>query len=88
MAGGKKPTHTLRFGNKQSGSNVGVAWQWPDGSVTIQLNKGVVLDWHDQEVWKQKLILFPVDGGPKMLRPPEVEGAAEQEAHADGPDRS
>lgn len=54
-----KPTHRLKMLHKVSkaSSEVGVGWQNPDGSISVVLNVGTVLSWHDRH--ECILTLFP-----------------------------
>jgi len=47
--GPKRPTHTIKVKEKEGSAQgeVGRAWLNDDGSLSIQLNPGVVLSWND-----------------------------------------
>ena len=64
--GNNEPTHYLKMKptdrDREGWSRIGVAWQKPTGSISIKLNRGVVLDWHDfSDNADHVLILVPVD---------------------------
>lgn len=75
-----RPTHTLTCKEKlgERRGQIGAAWQQEDGSFTIVLNAGTVLDWKDEVTIK----LFPIverDGQrghaerrPGVLKPPSL----------------
>jgi len=62
MTGAKKPTHVLKIKVKDSPAkaNVGVGWANDDGSMSISLNPGTILDWRDPVT----INLFPWDRRP------------------------
>lgn len=65
------PTHILKIGatnigdGKSAWSRVGVGWVNDDGHISLRLNAGTVLDWHDFNRIYDKdgcvLMLFPND---------------------------
>jgi hypothetical protein len=58
---GSKPTHKIKAKGKVRGHErshvVGVGWLAANGSLSIQLNVGVVLSWTDDVL----LTAFPID---------------------------
>ena len=64
---GNEPTHYLKMKptdpDSSGWSRVGAAWvSKATGSISIKLNRGVVLDWHDfPDNADHTLILVPVD---------------------------
>jgi len=58
---GSKPTHRLKMLHRQSKStnDVGAGWLNEDGSISVVLNVGTALDWHDKH--DCVLTLFPID---------------------------
>lgn len=63
----RKPTHYLKMKpsdyNSSGWSTVGAAWEKESGNVSIRLNRGVILDWHDLSVDDPEftLVLVPAD---------------------------
>lgn len=56
-----KPTHKLKMLQKSTKAynEVGAGWQNADGSISVVLGVGIVLDWHDR--LDCVLTLFPID---------------------------
>ena len=51
-----RPTHLLKYKEKRSGSKrrwhrVGAGWLNENNVITIQLERGIVLDWRDEKEW-------------------------------------
>ena len=59
---GQRPTHRLCVLDKETSKKgtIGVAWQKPDGSISIQFEAGVSISWKDDFV----ISLFPIVYGP------------------------
>lgn len=64
VSDGSDPTHYLKIWNPEEGAStrVGAAWEKSDGHISIRLDRGTVLDWHDYvDGGPYKLTLWPAD---------------------------